>query len=238
LAVLRRLKPFDVKLRYTDLHRLPPDIEQELGVTFHDSTAGMVPLCDVVTINAPLYPGTQGLFNDQFLATMKRGAYIVNTARGKICDRQPDDLPVLVDVDPLRGRAGAEPGHRFHVAPLGEVLAHRRPGAHRLGDLGDGEEPLGSHVRPETRLGDQEVARADPDEVGHDRGVPGGDVSERAGVHEYRGVLECLQQVGLDGLARDDGHGAGGIELFGRDWLAVARVADDDPAEAGAQVPQ
>ena len=47
----------------------------------------MVPHCDVVTINAPLYPGSEGLFNDQLISTMKRGAYIVNTARGKICDR-------------------------------------------------------------------------------------------------------------------------------------------------------
>jgi formate dehydrogenase len=73
-AVLRRLKPFDVKLHYTDLHRLPPGVEEELGVTFHDSAAEMVPHCDVVTINAPLYPGTEGLFNDQLISTMKRGA--------------------------------------------------------------------------------------------------------------------------------------------------------------------
>ena len=35
LAVLRRLKPFDVELHYTDRHRLPEDVERELGVTFH-----------------------------------------------------------------------------------------------------------------------------------------------------------------------------------------------------------
>src|SRR5207302_551369 len=57
-AVLRRLKPFDVRLCYTDVHRLPEEAERELGVTFYESTAAMVPHCDVVTINAPLYPGT------------------------------------------------------------------------------------------------------------------------------------------------------------------------------------
>ena len=35
LAVLRRLKPFDVKLHYTDKHRLPKEVEKELGLTFH-----------------------------------------------------------------------------------------------------------------------------------------------------------------------------------------------------------
>src|SRR6185295_11865719 len=35
LAVLRRLKPFDMRLHYTDRHRLPEATEQELGLTFH-----------------------------------------------------------------------------------------------------------------------------------------------------------------------------------------------------------
>lgn len=35
LAVLRRLKPFGVNLHYTDKHRLPADVEVELGLTFH-----------------------------------------------------------------------------------------------------------------------------------------------------------------------------------------------------------
>jgi formate dehydrogenase len=86
-AVLRRLKPFDVKLHYTDRHRLPADVEQELSLTFHPSAAAMAPICDVVTINAPLHPETEHLFDDALIGTMKRGAYLVNTARGKICDR-------------------------------------------------------------------------------------------------------------------------------------------------------
>ena len=35
LAVLRRLKPFEVSLHYSDRHRLPEDVENELGVTHH-----------------------------------------------------------------------------------------------------------------------------------------------------------------------------------------------------------
>jgi formate dehydrogenase len=86
-AVLRRLKPFEVGLHYTDRHRLPEDVERELGVTFHADPASMVEVCDVVTINAPLHPETENLFDDEMLARMKRGAYLINTARGKICDR-------------------------------------------------------------------------------------------------------------------------------------------------------
>jgi formate dehydrogenase len=87
LAVLRRLKPFDVKLHYTDRHRLPDNIEKELGLTYHPNAESMVRVCDVVTINAPLHPETEHLFDDRLIGKMKRGAYLVNTARGKICDR-------------------------------------------------------------------------------------------------------------------------------------------------------
>ncbi|HTC60042.1 MAG TPA: NAD-dependent formate dehydrogenase [Solirubrobacteraceae bacterium] len=87
-AVLRRLKPFDVDLHYTDRHRLPPEVEQELGVTFHESVESLVEACDVVTINAPLHPETENLFDAELIGKMKRGAYLINTARGKICDRE------------------------------------------------------------------------------------------------------------------------------------------------------
>jgi formate dehydrogenase len=86
LAVLRRLAPFDVGLHYMDRHPLPPEVEAELGATHHESVESLVSVCDVVTINCPLHPETEGLFDAQMIAKMKRGAYLINTARGKICD--------------------------------------------------------------------------------------------------------------------------------------------------------
>jgi formate dehydrogenase len=103
-AVLRRLKPFDVKLHYTDRHRLPAEVEAELHVQFHPTAESMVKECDVVTINAPLYPETEHLFNDALIAKMKRGSYIVNTARGKICDR--DAIVRALESGQLAGYAG------------------------------------------------------------------------------------------------------------------------------------
>jgi formate dehydrogenase len=103
-AVLQRLKPFDVELHYADRHRLPAEVERDLGLTFHDSASTMVPLCDVVTINTPLYPETEHMFNDELISTMKRGAYIVNTARGKICDR--DAIDRALESGQLAGYAG------------------------------------------------------------------------------------------------------------------------------------
>jgi len=104
LAVLKRLRPFDMHLHYYDRHRLPASVEKELGLTFHSSVEDMVKVCDVVTINAPLHPETENLFNDKLLAKMKRGAYLVNTARGKICDR--DAIVRALESGRLAGYAG------------------------------------------------------------------------------------------------------------------------------------
>ncbi|MBC7769583.1 MAG: NAD-dependent formate dehydrogenase [Phycisphaerales bacterium] len=116
LAVLRRMKPFDVKLHYTDRHRLPADVEKELGLTFHASAAEMVPHCDVVTINCPLHPETEHLFDDKMIARMKRGAYLINTARGKIADR--DAVARALKSAQLAGYAGdvwfPQPAPRDH----------------------------------------------------------------------------------------------------------------------------
>jgi formate dehydrogenase len=115
-AVLRRLKPFDVGLHYTDRHRLRAETEQELGVAFHADVDSLVRVCDVVTINAPLHPETEGLFDAELISRMKRGAYLVNTARGKICDR--DAVARACESGQLAGYAGdvwfPQPAPRDH----------------------------------------------------------------------------------------------------------------------------
>ena len=88
LDALRKMKPFDVHLHYFDRHKLPDSVEKELNLTFHDSVESLGKVCDVVTINCPLHPETENLFDDKLISKMKKGAYIVNTARGKICNRE------------------------------------------------------------------------------------------------------------------------------------------------------
>lgn len=103
-GVLRRLKPFEVGLHYTDRHRLPADVEAELGATFHEDVESLVAACDVITINAPLHPETEHMFDDELLGKMRRGAYLINTARGKICDR--DAIVRALESGQLAGYAG------------------------------------------------------------------------------------------------------------------------------------
>jgi len=104
LDALRKMKPFGTHLHYFDRHRLPKSVEDELNLTFHDSVESMVKVCDVVTINCPLHPETEHMFNEDLINKMKRGAYIVNTARGKICDK--DAIAAAIESGQLAGYAG------------------------------------------------------------------------------------------------------------------------------------
>ena len=103
-GVLRRLAPFDVGLHYMDRHRLPAEVEEELGASHHETVESLVEVCDVVTINCPLHPETEHLFDAEMIGRMKRGAYLINTARGKICDR--DAVAAACESGQLAGYAG------------------------------------------------------------------------------------------------------------------------------------
>jgi formate dehydrogenase len=98
-----RLKPFDVDLWYYDFRRLTTVEENVLGMRYA-TLDEMIPRCDVITIHCPLTPETDGLFNRERLFSMKRGAHLVNTARGKIVDTLA--LREAMDKGHLGGYAG------------------------------------------------------------------------------------------------------------------------------------
>ncbi len=104
LRVLRLMKPHDVKLHYMDRHRLPEAVEKELDLTHHTSLDSLTKVCDVVTLNCPLYPETEHMINAESLKNFKRGAYLINTARGKLCDR--DAIAAALESGQLAGYAG------------------------------------------------------------------------------------------------------------------------------------
>ncbi|QSS50372.1 NAD-dependent formate dehydrogenase AciA/Fdh [Histoplasma capsulatum var. duboisii H88] len=103
--VLRRLKPFDCKeLLYYDYQPLPPAVEQEIGCRRVDTLEEMLAQCDVVTINCPLHEKTRGLFNKDLIAKMKKGSWLVNTARGAIVVKE--DVADAIKSGHLRGYGG------------------------------------------------------------------------------------------------------------------------------------
>jgi formate dehydrogenase len=129
LAVLRRLKPFDLKLHYTDPHRLSPEIEKELGLTFHPDAESLVRAVDIVNLQMPLYPSTEDFFNGRMFSLMKRGAYLINTARGKLVER--DAVVRALESGQLAGYAGdvwfpqpAPKDHPWRTMPFNGMTPH------------------------------------------------------------------------------------------------------------------
>ena len=117
LDMLRKMKPFDVHLHYFDKHRLSNQVETELGLMYHNSVESLVAQCDVINISCPLHPETEHMFNDELIAKCKEGAYIINTARGKICDK--DAIARALESGQLSGYAGdvwfPQPAPNDHV---------------------------------------------------------------------------------------------------------------------------
>lgn len=103
-AVLERMKPFGVNLHYFDVHRLPPEVESGLNVTYHPDVESLAASVDVVSIHSPLIAQTHGMFNERLLNKMRRGSYIVNTARAEETDQKA--IVAALESGQLAGYAG------------------------------------------------------------------------------------------------------------------------------------
>jgi formate dehydrogenase len=114
--VLQRLVPFDCKeLLYYDYAQLASDKEQAVKARRVEDIEQFVSECDIVTVNAPLHEGTRGLINEKLLSKFKPGAWLVNTARGAICDREA--VAAALKSGQLNGYAGQLFLHLFLVFP-------------------------------------------------------------------------------------------------------------------------
>jgi formate dehydrogenase len=103
--VLRRLVPFNCKeLLYFDYQPLSAETEKEIGARRVESLEEMLAQADIVTINCPLHEKTKGMFNKDLISKMKKGAWLVNTARGAICVRE--DVAAALKSGQLRGYGG------------------------------------------------------------------------------------------------------------------------------------
>jgi formate dehydrogenase len=123
-----RLRAFDVSMLYYDFRRLSTVEEQVLGMRYA-LLDDLIPQCDVISIHCPLTPETDGLFNRERLFKMKKGAYLVNTARGKIVNTQA--LVEAMESGHLAGYAGdvwypqpAPPDHPWRHMPNHAMTPH------------------------------------------------------------------------------------------------------------------
>jgi formate dehydrogenase len=116
--VLQRLVPFDCKeLLYFDYAPLPEAAAKAVKARRVEDLKEFVSQCDVVTVNCPLHEGSRGLVNAELLKHFKKGAWLVNTARGAICDK--DDVAAALKSGKISGYSGdvwnVQPAPRDHV---------------------------------------------------------------------------------------------------------------------------
>ncbi|MEM1680882.1 MAG: glyoxylate reductase [Sulfolobales archaeon] len=84
-AVARRAKGFNMRVLYYDVVRYPENVQKELGVEYRELDELLME-SDIITIHAPLTKETYHLINEERLKKVKRGAILINAARGPIVD--------------------------------------------------------------------------------------------------------------------------------------------------------
>jgi glyoxylate reductase len=87
-AVARRARAFELELLYTKRQRLDPDIEADLGVTWVPKLDDLLARSDFVSLHAEYGESTHTLIGRRELRLMKRTAFLINTARGRIVDEE------------------------------------------------------------------------------------------------------------------------------------------------------
>jgi len=84
-AAALRARAFGMQVAFYD-PSLPNGAELAFGFTRARTLAELLGLADVVTIHAPLNDATRAMINAAAIDAMKPGTYLINTARGPICD--------------------------------------------------------------------------------------------------------------------------------------------------------
>jgi phosphoglycerate dehydrogenase-like enzyme len=127
-AVALRARAFGFRVMFYDPY-LPNGTELALGIARAPSLEDLLRQTDTLSIHTPLTPETRGMLGHAELALLRKGAVVVNTARGPIIDLDAllsllrdghlaaaglDVLPVEPPVEPipelLRAYRAREPG--------------------------------------------------------------------------------------------------------------------------------
>ena len=101
-AVARRARGFGMSIHYHNRKPVHPELEAELEATYWESLDQMLPRMDIVSVNCPSTPQTQGLLSRERLSLLQPHAYLVNTSRGDVIDEA-----ALIDLLANNGIAGA-----------------------------------------------------------------------------------------------------------------------------------
>ncbi|KAL3440682.1 hypothetical protein BJX65DRAFT_316310 [Aspergillus insuetus] len=86
--VAKKAQALGMSVHYFDVVRQNPDVEQSLGVTYHDTLESLLKVADCVSLHTPLNQHTKHIINRETLKIMKPGARLVNTARGEVVEEE------------------------------------------------------------------------------------------------------------------------------------------------------
>ncbi len=85
--VAKRARPFDVRILYHKRSQLSKEEEESLGVEY-SSFDRLLQESDILSLHLPLVEETRGLIGETEIALMKKGAILINTARGALVDEE------------------------------------------------------------------------------------------------------------------------------------------------------
>jgi lactate dehydrogenase-like 2-hydroxyacid dehydrogenase len=81
-VVARRARGFEMEIHYHNRRRLDP--AAEAGAIYHGELDSLLGVSDVLSLNCPATPESQGLLNGARIAQLPDGAIVINTARGAL----------------------------------------------------------------------------------------------------------------------------------------------------------
>ena len=84
-ATARLLRPFGCGLYYYTAHRRPPELEEELGVSYLPLEE-LAARCSILSLHCAVNEHTTHIIDEVFLSRVRPGAILVNTARGQLVD--------------------------------------------------------------------------------------------------------------------------------------------------------
>jgi glyoxylate reductase len=102
-AVAARARNFGLAIHYFSRNRRPPQLEDKLGATFHESFEEMLGAVDIVSLHTPLTRDTHHILSAKRMALMKPDAYVVNVSRSELIDQ--DALVAAISGGRLAGAA-------------------------------------------------------------------------------------------------------------------------------------
>jgi len=130
LTVAKRAVAFEMRVLGFDPF-FSAEKAAEYGIEYVEDVDDLVKDCDYITVHTPLIDATRGIINAKRLAMMKKGARVINCARGGIVDES--DLADAIESGHIAGAAmdvfTTEPPTDRRLVDLPQVLTTPHLGA-------------------------------------------------------------------------------------------------------------